>query len=218
MGLDGGEFSAPRAALFESLGIARERVFACRQSHSRAVALADMSGPRVLEADGLAGIGEAVLTVTVADCLPVYLSDMKSGAFALCHSGWKGTGIAISALRLMALVFGTKPSDVVCVLGPCVQGSCYQVDRTRADAFNAEFGRLPGVYPAGAPVRTEEDGRGTAYFLDMQAANAKILYDYGVKTIERRTECTLCGAPFGSFRREGESFTKMMALSGLFNA
>jgi YfiH family protein len=203
-----------RNALCAALGIDAGRVAACRQSHSRRVALAGADGGGgIYDADGLAASGAVVLSVTVADCLPVYLFDTRTKAFALCHSGWKGTGIAREALRLMRTRYGSRARDVAAVLGPCIQSCCYRVDAERAACFQREFGGLAGEYPAGMPVVEQKsaDG-GTAYFLDMQAANAKLLFDEGVRSITRRPECTFSGAQYGSFRREGTAFTKMMAL------
>ena len=151
--------------------------------------------------------------MTVADCLPVYLYDTKLKTFAVCHSGWKGTGIVCEALKLMAKNYGTNARDVAAVLGPCIQSCCYRVDEERALQFDREFGSLNGAYPTGKPVRIIKHGQDqTEFFLDMQAANVKLLHDYGVHNIECRHECSVCGGKFGSFRREGAQFTKMLAL------
>ena len=204
----------PRRALFAALGLAAGRAASCRQSHSTQVALVNADDPSsVYEADALVGCGGAALSVTVADCLPVYLFDTRTKAFALCHSGWKGTGIALEALRLMRAHYGTRPRDVAAVLGPCIQRCCYRVDAGRAASFQRAFGQRDGTYPAGKPVVEEKaaDG-GTAYFLDMQAANAKLLYDEGVRSLSRQNGCTFTDERYGSFRREGTAFTKMAAI------
>ncbi|MDR0526887.1 MAG: polyphenol oxidase family protein [Spirochaetaceae bacterium] len=207
MGVESGNLSACRTLLLDALGVEHRRLFGCRQTHSRVVALAEGDG-RLVDADGLAGTGGAALSVTVADCLPVYLYDTVSGAFAICHSGWKGTGIAINALNIMKEHFGTKPDNVAALLGPCIQVWDYQVDYERASIFSAEFDCGNGARPLGPPVKQKYK----KYFIDMQAANAAILTLAGVKNISVCKNSTFTDKRLGSFRREGKNFTKMMAL------
>jgi YfiH family protein len=78
-----------------------------------------------------------VLAIYVADCGPIWLADPKSGAIGLLHSGKKGTegNIFNKALQLMAKNFGTRPEDVVSILGPCIRPPHYEVD------FAREIGR-----------------------------------------------------------------------------
>ncbi len=110
--------AANRVRLLRLLGIDPDHAYGLRQVHSRRLvrvdgeSSADLAG---VEADGMiASEPSAVLTVTVADCLPIFLADRRSGAFALVHSGWKGTGIALDAIRAMcrdgALIPRTSPS------------------------------------------------------------------------------------------------------------
>ena len=77
--------------------------------------------------------------VTAADCMPVFLWDSRTGAFGICHSGWKGTGIAAKAVALMCTSFGAKPADICVILGPHIHECCYTVDAERAAYFRREF-------------------------------------------------------------------------------
>ncbi|MEO8614793.1 MAG: polyphenol oxidase family protein [Luteolibacter sp.] len=71
-----------------------------------------------------------VLAIYVADCGPIWLADQQTGAIGLLHSGRKGTEANIfqAALAAMARDFGTRPEDVVAVLGPCIRVPDYEVD------------------------------------------------------------------------------------------
>jgi copper oxidase (laccase) domain-containing protein len=94
--------------------------------------------PVVAGVDGLVSSRPGVvLTVVVADCGPVWLADRGSGAVGLLHSGKKGTefGILRKGVELMGERFGTRPSDLVVVLGPCIRPPHYEID------FAAEIGR-----------------------------------------------------------------------------
>jgi polyphenol oxidase len=94
--------------------------------------------PVVPGVDGLVTAEAGVLlAIYVADCGAIWLADRKTGAIGLLHSGKKGTESDIlgEAVRLMAGRFGTRPEDVVAVLGPCIRPPDYEVD------FAAEIGR-----------------------------------------------------------------------------
>jgi YfiH family protein len=227
-GQNPGPPNSARLALFGELGIDPARVCGLKQIHSRKVLAADWRRPPAAEADGLVSANrETVLSVTVADCLPVYLYDTGSGAFALVHSGWKGTGIVLRALELMAELYRSKPETVAAVLGPCISACCYKVDSERAAVFEKEFG---GIFPAAGlggfdpvaaaylgPISRREDG--PAFYLDLKAANVRLLVGAGVQNIAVCEDCTFTDDRLGSFRREGPlngNYTRMLALAGYF--
>ena len=70
-----------------------------------------------------------LLTVTVADCIPIYLAVPEKGAIALLHAGWRGTAAGIlergvGVLRRQAFV---KATDIVMHCGVGICGRCYEV-------------------------------------------------------------------------------------------
>ncbi|MDR2398764.1 MAG: polyphenol oxidase family protein [Spirochaetaceae bacterium] len=201
---------ANRRRLYAALGREEARFFTCMQVHSRkALVLGPESPAEGPEADGMISQDrEACLLITVADCLPVYLYDTQSGAFALVHSGWKGTGIALTALKLMNEGWSTRPKAVAAVLGPCIGPCCYAVEPTRSRNFEAEFGGETGAFPLGSVVKENA--------LDLQAANARLLVNAGVRHIAVCKDCTCTDERLGSFRREGVAYTAMAAWAGYF--
>ncbi|MDR0598042.1 MAG: polyphenol oxidase family protein [Treponema sp.] len=199
-----------RDRFLRSLGLEPDQARSCVQTHSRVVVEADDNRS---EADGMTGRGRGIaLAVTVADCLPVFLYDTETRAYALLHSGWKGTGIVLNALSMMAERWGTRPASVAALLGPCIRPCCYHVDEGRAAAFEAEFGGPGGDCPLGPAVR--RDGEGPA--LDLQAANARLLAGAGVRNLAYCLDCTFTDQRLGSFRREGAAYTRMLAVLGYF--
>jgi len=175
------------------------------QDHTRIVHRDEDGDVRGRIGDGLVAGGEsdAVLGITVADCMPIFLWDPVTGARGMLHSGWKGTGIAAEAIRVMQRSYGTSPEDLLVTLGPCIGSCCYDVSEERAASFAAEFGGACTVK------------RGDRWFLDLKAANLVILRREGVRHVLSMTECTRCDDRFGSFRRQGKpGFTKMLALVG----
>lgn len=192
-----------RRNFIKSINIDPEKLFACSQTHSRKIVVIDKlsSFSDLPEADGLVtALSSVCLSVTVADCLPVYLFDTKSKIFGVVHSGWKGTGIVCDALKLM------NPESVCAVLGPCICKDCYAVDEERIRWFEANFGGSGGEYPLGYVIKKN--------CLDLHAANARLLANMGVKNIACCQNCTFTDKNLGSFRREGKQFTRMIALIG----
>lgn len=70
-----------------------------------------------------------LLTVTVADCIPVYLVAPTHRAIALLHAGWRGTGGGIlgQGLALLESARGIAPSEIVMHCGVGICGNCYEV-------------------------------------------------------------------------------------------
>jgi hypothetical protein len=70
------------------------------------------------------------LGIYVADCCAVYLADPVRKAIGLVHSGKKGTelGIASNAIRAMEQNFGSRASDLVVQLSPCIRPPHYEID------------------------------------------------------------------------------------------
>lgn len=94
--------------------------------------------PVVPGVDGLitASPGE-ILGIYVADCGAIWLADRGTGAVGMLHSGKKGSelGILSEAIQQMGTHFGTRPADLVVVLGPCIRPPDYEID------FAAEISR-----------------------------------------------------------------------------
>ena len=153
-----------------------------------------------------------VLSVFVADCVPVFFVDPVRRAIGLAHSGWKGTAGRISekTLRLMSEKYGTRAEDVLCGIAPSICQSCFEVRRDVAGVFAKEFaGReaevmcLPEAKDApsvsGADVaslkeRLRGDDPEDKFHLDLWAANRLILEDAGVlpEHISVTDVCTCC--------------------------
>jgi hypothetical protein len=209
-----------RSRFFSDLAIAhslqRLPVYAVEQIHSREVVTitegSPFDGP---QADGLVTAVSGIwLSVTVADCLPIFLRDTSGTYRAVLHSGWKGTGIVQRALSVFIDEWNVPPQDIVAVLGPCIRSDCYLVDGERARAFEAEFGGGPEPYPLGPVVQVRQTQQAEpAYYLDLQAANAHLLARAGIQHLAVCQDCTVTNTKLGSFRRQGSAaYTRMVAL------
>jgi len=207
MALARGLEAPDRVVFLDSLGVPVDRTFGIRQVHSTTVVVVDRQEPQDLtevEADGLVTLrADAFLTVTVADCLPIFLADKATRAFGLVHSGWKGTGIVVEALRRMTEAFGTRARDVTVGIGPGIGSCCYTVPQERFERFRSAFGEQAVARGPGGDCR-----------LDLKAANVRLLEEAGVARTVVTADCTCCSPALGSFRREGQGFWRMLAFIG----
>ncbi len=204
MGPSGAETQPRRDELLRGIGVDPGEYVTVKQVHSREVAMASSADrPRTeTEADGIMTDDRRLaLGVTVADCMPIFLHDPKTGAFAALHSGWRGTGIVSDAVGLMHRRYAAAPQNIEALLGPSIRSCCYRVDEGRAALFTDLWGERAVIW--------REDGP----YLDLLQANADLLESNGVTRISAAAECTACNGSLGSFRREGaEDFTRMMAV------
>jgi len=79
--------------------------------------------PGIYEADGLVTDNpKLLLTVTVADCMPIFLLDSRQSVIALAHAGRLGLqkGIIQETLRLMFSRSGSRPENIICYFGPFI--------------------------------------------------------------------------------------------------
>lgn len=82
-----------------------------------------------------------LLTLTVADCVPVYLVDPVGGGIALLHSGWRGTAGGILKIGIEALVehSGADVENIVIHCGIGICGCCYEVGSEVMSACGLRF-------------------------------------------------------------------------------
>jgi len=192
----------------EQLDIPHGSLFGVIQKHGKKVHAVgyEKKWSPFTEGDGLCTSDKNVyLSVTVADCLPIFLYDSKKRAFSVLHSGWKGTGIIEAGIKTMQDVYGINASDLHVCMGPGIGPCCYVVDKNRARYFQDNFGDNAAEW--------NENG----WRLNLIQANKNILKKYNVAEIKTVDTCTACSKLLGSFRREGNNFTRMAAIIGAFN-
>jgi copper oxidase (laccase) domain-containing protein len=173
-----------------------------RQVHGTEIAWHE-GGQGWLILDGIDGHGTSapgvLMTVTVADCTPVYLLDPVQGAMVLLHAGWRGASSKVldRGIRLMKGRAGTQVENIVMHCGVGICGPCYEVG---PEVFSA-FG-LP--VPAG--------GKG---LLDVREQLAQQGRDLGIGRISVSSWCSgHDDALFHSHRRSNGRDGRMIAYLG----
>jgi YfiH family protein len=142
--------------------------------------------------DGLITNEKGIPLVTFyADCVPLYFVDPENRAIGLSHSGWRGTVNRMGNVTLQGMSenYGTKPENVVVLIGPSICQDCYEVSEDVAEAFRREFpvSQLPGILM--------DKGNGK-YQLNLWEANRQIILAAGVRdeNINISTVCTSCNS------------------------
>ena len=143
------------------------------------------------DVDGLVtDVPGLVLSVFVADCVPVAFVDPVHRAIGLVHSGWRGTagrigGVAIEKMRES---YGSKPEDLICAIGPSICRDCYEVSDDVAERMKQEF--------PGHEGKILEDKHNGHYQLDLWQTNRIVLEEAGVlpEHISVTGVCTCCNS------------------------
>lgn len=139
-----------------------------------------------------------LLTVTVADCVPVYLAAPDHGAVALLHAGWRGVaaGILERGLIVLQRAAGVSPRDIVMHCGVGICGSCYEV----------------GSEVIAGLTGTQADGPSWVDLRDLLAVRAR---RQGVEAITQSSYCTAHHHErFYSHRASGGRDGRMVAYVG----
>ena len=179
-----------RKAFAEAIGVDANRFTTCQQVHGSKVVQVTKelvgSGAKdftntIADTDALiTNLPDVPLMLFYADCVPVLLADLETGAIGLAHAGWRGTVANIGAKTLVAMgeAFGTKPENVLAAIGPSIGACCYEVDDFVRDQSRGyeEFFASKG---------------GGKYHLDLWGMNAKQLQEAGVPA-EKITIAGIC--------------------------
>lgn len=182
--------AAPAGVVLDRWRRLREALGVPRAVHSRQV-----HGARVVEHmerlpglsishgyDGhVTGHPGILLTVSLADCVPVFLVDPELQRVGLLHGGWRGTAAGIVEAGVEAM--GGDPVRLYAHLGPAVCGECYEVGPEVHQALGLE------PPPSSSPV-------------DLRAVQARRLVEAGVAPgrVTVSEHCTLHDPGFFSHR------------------
>ena len=140
-----------------------------------------------------------LLTVTVADCVPVYLAVPGAGV-ALLHAGWRGIAGGILGRGLERLLAGTGavPADVVMHCGVGICGQCYEVG---------------SEVMSGCGLRSEGPG---PWHLDLRRTLAEQAAGLGIPRVTRSSRCSAHQrSTFYSHRASKGADGRMVAYLGI---
>jgi YfiH family protein len=142
------------------------------------------------------------LSITVADCLPIFIFDPEKEILALLHCGRQGLskGIIKNGIKFLRKLKG-KPQKTLAFIGPGICQKHYQVGREIA----AEFFSFNG-----AVKKTKK-----RFFLNLKEIAKQQLISCGLteRNIEMSRQCSFClKNKYFSYRRDKKNPLEAMAV------
>ena len=136
-----------------------------------------------------------VCAVMTADCLPVFITDIKGSVVAIAHAGWKGLLAGVITATLNRLDIDHR--DILVWLGPAIGPDAFVVgDEVRA-LFAAKGGEYESAFTAGSDAGS--------WYCDIYQLARSELANLGVGQVYGGDQCTYGDEEkFYSYRRDGE--------------
>ena len=151
---------------------------------------------RTGEADGhLAAERGIALTVSIADCVPIFIAH-PSGIVGLLHSGWRGTvgRIVDSGIKAFARL-GLSPDELKMHLGPSICGRCYEVSAEVREQLTGQPATRSGN-------------------VDLRSLIAEHARELGVSDVSVSSDCTRCDNDRFFSHRAGDSGRQIAVIVG----
>jgi YfiH family protein len=199
-----------RHAFLKKIGVVPSIVVAAELKHGNSVyrATENDRGRIIPKTDALiTNASDVFLSVTVADCLPIFIFDPQKNAVGLIHAGWRGLANNIIGATILAMnhEFGCDPSDVLIGIGPYIGPCHFEVQNDVLQKFAA--------FPDASLKK------GGKIFLDLGAIARHELKIAGVSRthIDSSNSCTFdLSEEYFSYRRDKpEILETMMAVMGI---
>ena len=172
-----------------------------------------MFNDKFIDTDGLTtNKKDKVLSLTFADCTPIYLYDKKQKVIANIHSGWRGTvkKIARKSVKFMKEKCSSNTEDIVCVIGPTIRKCHFEVKQDVRDIFYNEFNYMENIDDI---IKYNEQTK--TYFIDTVEINKNLLKEEGIleENIVDSKVCTYCNSNIiHSYRKDGKESGRNTAL------
>jgi|TARA_B100000749_G_scaffold204302_1_gene159709 hypothetical protein len=192
-----------RKQLAEALGLNSSNLVVPKQVHGNQVQFCIAPG-KLVDIDALISkSADVVLSIQVADCIPLFVQDKNSKIFGLVHAGWRGTTKGIVSKTINEFMkHNTNYEEIIVLIGPSIKQCCFQIGPGVAEEFSDDF---------------LIQGSGDRSFLDLQGMVKNQLVNSGIKSanIIDLDECTCCQPDkYDSYRRDGKNAGRMIAVCG----
>jgi hypothetical protein len=167
-----------------------------RQVHGVAVACVDAEESAAPADAAISLRARRVCVVSVADCLPVFFTDIKGQAVGVAHAGWRGlaSGVLQNTAAAMRAHLDDRDAELLAWLGPAIGPENFEVGEEVLAAMQARLPQARAAFTAAAPGK---------YLCDLFRLARQALAQAGVDRVHGGGLCTY-GDParFYSFRRD----------------
>lgn len=204
------KISQNRNVYFEKNDIDAKKVVSAEIVHGnsiKSVSAKDI-GKIISNTDGLITRDKNIyLSITSADCLPLYFFDPEKEIIGIVHAGWRSlAGNIISNTASEIKKLGGAPENILVGIGPAICQKHYEIGPEAADKFKL----------LGNSVFKSAKGK---IYLDIKKIAQLQLLELGVKkkNIETSPECTfeLPEKYFSARRDKSREIKAMIAVIGM---
>jgi polyphenol oxidase len=196
-----------REGFFSKAGIKSGNVVSALLSHSVSVKkISDNNIQIIPEVDALVTPEKNIyLSVTAADCIPVFFYEPQSKIIGIAHAGWRGIvgGIIINTFNEIKKL-GGMARDLQIAMGPGINACHFDIKPENIEKYHD--------YPEYVIRKNDK------IFVDLKGIIEKQLMDCGVKkeNIENNNDCTFANKKYFSYRRDKpKNIEAMMAVIGI---
>ncbi len=193
-----------RGGLSTLVGLNPNHVVKPKQVHSAEVKFV-YTPSEIAATDALiSNSNSIVLSIQVADCIPLFLADPLNGVIGLVHAGWRGVEKRIipDTVNRMAQNGGSR-KGIIAFIGASIRPCCFEIGPEVSKKF---------------PIDCLINGNRDRSFLDLQrVATIQLLGSQVLeKNILSSDECTKCNPDkYFSYRRSGSKAGRMIGVIGL---
>lgn len=240
---DNRQADAYRAAFLWANGIDPGKVVSSALVHGSNVAVISVTDDRnqFAACDALVTDRKDIfLSMTAADCFPVYLYDPVKGVIALVHGGWRGVAANVleNTVKAMQECFLSDPTEIMAYVGPGLLPCHYEVSDDVAKQFEGFAVRAMKYLPKEGANATDPNAdtweHKSVWYLNLESAIVYRLNALGLipTFITVAHQCTFCtkniaelkplpeksvfGYQFFSYRRDkSDPLETQMAVFGM---
>ncbi len=195
--------------LCKYLKINEDNLISPTQTHTANITLADKNKHDYPDVDSMILTDKNLgIFLNFADCTPVILYDETQNIGAIAHAGWRGTAQKISSLTVKKMVkdFGSRPQDLIAVIGPAIGFCCYNVGQDVFEKLSKTVDTFEGL----------SEIREGNIFVDLKGINKRQLEELGVSKIDVCQYCTVHNNDlFFSYRNENATTNRHSAVLAL---
>jgi len=193
-----------RKLLSSLINLDPNKIVSPQQVHSSEVKVVDVPG-KIPFTDAIISTSKSVvLSIQVADCIPLYLADPDNNVIGIVHAGWRGIekGIVANSINKM-ITLGADNNRIIAYIGPSIQKCCFEIGPEVAKKF---------------PINFQINSSYDRSFLDLQKLTKNILINNSISynNIISSNECTKCNSDkYFSYRNTGLKSGRMIGIIGL---
>lgn len=204
------EASRNRERYFSKLGPDSSKIVSAELVHGNRLVKIDRNNISrvIMDCDALiSSEPDIVLSITAADCLPIYFYDQNKKVVALAHAGWRGTisNIVKKVIDSFLNDYNSNPKDIEVFIGPHIKSCHFEIRADILDQFKDYSEYI-----------SKNDGK---ININLAGIISKQLSACGLKkeNIMISEECTYClPKKYFSYRRDNpEELETMLAYIGL---